>query len=213
MDKSKVLILDTETTGLTNHPTHGHPQIIELSTIEFPLHYNLQKLPSWMAHDDIKNKFLNSDNHPIYNELFNPSMDIHPEATAIHGKTKRDLLLCRRSELAKLPSDAKYLVGHNVKYDYRCLGKPEGYLLIDTLDICKLIRKYTPHNLKAESNKLDDLLIALNPSKFQQFTNEGFHRSLDDCFKCLLLIEIILKFMPNITHWDDLYSMQQLGKK
>lgn len=213
MDKNKVLICDTETTGLTNHSTYGHPQIVELSTIKFDLHYDLQTLPHLLNKEDIKDHFDRYYSESMFNQLFKPSMPIHPEASKIHGKTLRDLINSPRSETAKLPSDAKYLIGHNIQYDYRCLGKPEGYLLIDTLVICKLIRKYTSHDLKAETNKLDDLLIALNPKQYQQFTNEGFHRSLDDCFKCLLIIEIIIKLMPNVKHWDDLYTLQELGKK
>jgi exodeoxyribonuclease X len=140
-------------------------------------------------------------------------MAIAPEATAIHGKTIKDLINCPRSETAKLPADAKYLVGHNINYDFRCLGKPEGYLLIDTLPIMRNIKKFTETTFNTESNKLDDLLLDMCPKAYAEFENGGIHSSIGDCFKVLLLLERILWIFPTICHWDELYSLQELGKK
>lgn len=214
LNMNKVLILDTETTGIKNHPTHGHPQVIELSTIDFDLHYNLQYLPALIQRENVREHFDIYYKDKIFNQLYKPSMEISPEATAIHGKTLRDLINSPRSETCKLPSNAKYLIGHNIiSFDHRCLGKPPGYLLIDTLVICKLIRKYTNHDLKAENNKLDDLINSLYPDLAKQYHNDGLHNALDDCFKVLLLLSAILGFFPTICHWDELYTLQQMGKK
>ena len=57
-------------------------------------------------------------------ERFKPTHKSGYGALSIHHILPFELDACRPSAEAKLPSDASYIVGHNIDYDWEVLGKP-----------------------------------------------------------------------------------------
>lgn len=184
------LVIDVESTGIENHPIRGHPEVIEvgyLSLFEFPK--------------------VNEDYLPVeaqYIERFKPSMPISRKAYEIHGILFKDLLKCRKSEEFELPKDTCYLIGHNIKYDHRCLGKPD-VKLICTMELAKKLKKQ--FNLQYENTKLETLIKYFFPEDAAKLLLDN-HSALTDCKNTLLILTKLLAYLPGIDTFDKLYSFQ-----
>ncbi len=196
----RVIILDVESTGTQNHPKLGHPQPIEVAWIDIT--NSIDILDETTATLSVDGKI---PRELMYQEQFKPSMPIHPEATKIHGKKYTDLLSFRPSESFRFPSNIRYMVGHNITYDHRCLGKPD-VKLICTMKLAKDLNK----NLKIgwANVQLDNLVAELIPDRARELITET-HNALDDCIKNILVLQKLLEFIPAIDSWDKLYQFQQ----
>ena len=201
--RDKVLIADCETTGVS-----GTDQVIELAYFPAP-----ENIRDWVA-DYISSDFDNYYVDTIYNERFKPSVPINPHAYKVHGIGKIHLLKCRPSTEAVIPTDTKYLIGHNIAFDYRMLGKPENLLLIDTLVIVRILRKLgmLTNDEMDGKDKLDVLVEHYYPTIASTLI-KPLHSALDDCYKVVLLLAEILRLFPNVNTWDALYELQTMGKK
>jgi exodeoxyribonuclease X len=202
----KIKILDTETTGITNHPDLGYPQIIEVAEISL-----LENIFANSSEVNIQNLLL-GESYSTKKERFRPSMPIHEGATKIHGIVFKDLLGCRKSEDYAFPENIDYIIGHNISFDHRCLGKPD-VKLICTLALAKALDKQ--FKLDFENHKLDTLIKHYYDEHiYGRFINEnGFHDAETDCIKVLLLLFKFLPMIPAVQNWDDLHNFQQLLKK
>jgi exodeoxyribonuclease X len=202
---SKVILLDTETTGISNHPIHEHPQVIELAYLSFE---TLEEFKMYLQANKIGIKSYIEhifEDEDWVHERYKPSMPIHIDATKIHGILLKDLVDKPRSETIKLPEETKYLIGHNIQFDYRCLGKPEGINLICTL---KLIRAYcTFKKEKPPSRKLDDLIGYYFPEV--SGLTPKLHNAKLDVIKVILILEMILNEFPKIDSWEMLWKFQE----
>ena len=105
-----ILLLDTETTGLT-----PPIEVIEIAylTLSNTISKELTDF-EWAM--------------PTYTERFKPSGPIHPQASELHRIYLKDLLKCRPSSEVKIPSDTTILLGYNISFDHRVLGKPNTKL-------------------------------------------------------------------------------------
>lgn len=205
----KIYVGDCESTGVTNHPKHNHPQIIEWAHIQ--VDNNLQKLKTFVE-EGIKDvgilPFTKIYSTFGESQRYRPSMEIHKRAREVHGIWMQDLLKCPKSEDLKLP-EMSFLVGHNIQYDYRCLGKPEGIKLICTLSLVKQIDKKFGVGFK--NHKQDDLLVHFYGERIRPLVT-GHHEALVDCVKCILLLVKLLEYVPNIKTFEELYIFQQALK-
>lgn len=94
------IILDTETTGLTE------PRPVEIAWLRLGAP---------------------TDAH-IYEEFvqrYNPGKPIEYGAMATHHITAEDVADCPLWTEFKLPGDTEYLIGHNVDYDWQVIGSPD----------------------------------------------------------------------------------------
>ena len=185
---SKVLILDSETTGVGKTD-----QIIELAYAE------LQPVP-------IFKQTMWHKKDTVHNQRYMPSVPIHPAASKVHGITYKELLGKPKSETIEFPKDVEYMIGHQISFDHRMLGKPD-VKLICTMNLCKNIVKFT--DITFPNVKLDTLVDVLCPTHIKGTT----HSALGDIMKNCAVLEELLKLLPNITSWDELYSLQQSMKK
>jgi exodeoxyribonuclease X len=199
--RNKVLILDSETTGLSSKD-----QIIELAYF-----IPTDDIRTWVDNFFVNNLDINTI--AFFHERFNPSVPINPHAQKVHGIGKIKLLGCRKSEEVSIPEDTKYIIAHNAPFDYRMLRKPEGVLLIDTKGIVDTIRKLGLLTNDADEgrDKLDNLIEHYFPEIAKTLCAE-YHSAIGDCIKLVLLLSEILRLFPNINTWDDLYNMQSMGK-
>ena len=197
----KILILDTETTGITNHPVLGHPEVIELVYHELDNEliyitrlstaYIIEAIPKYAI-----------------KQQFKPEMPIHPEAFKVHGILFKDLLNKPKSSTCKLPEDVEYIVGHNVTFDHRCLGKPE-VKQICTMGLAKAINK--KFKLEIGSFKLDNLNVHFYGEDARNVIKE-YHDATTDVVKTILLLTKLLSYLPTINTFEGLYNFQQLLK-
>jgi len=123
-----IYILDTETTN--NKPPM---EIVELAWSYLQL-----------AEDKFIKKF-------SFSSYFNPMLDISFGAMATHGIIKDMLLKQPEASTVRkyLPEDMDYLVGHNIIFDWKALGKP-SCKRICTLSLSRaLFPKLDSHTLGA----------------------------------------------------------------
>lgn len=202
IEKTQVLILDCETTGISNTD-----EIIELAYIQAP--DDVRKFVTYYVKAMPKIDFPQQ----VYNERFKPSVPINPHAFKVHGISMLKLLGKRPSKEVALPENVKYLVGHQINFDYKMLGQPEGILLIDTLIIHRLLRKLgIIDDHSGGKNDLGTLISYYYPEVAKTLI-KPLHSALDDCYKVILLLSVILEKFPAIETWDGLYSLQTKGKK
>lgn len=191
---SKVLLLDCETTGVSNSD-----QIIELAYVELQDLRTLRESTHYLG---------GMKPGTIFNEQYQPSVPIHSKALEIHGIGFKQLLGKRKSEEVEIPKDVTILVGHNISFDHRMLGKPE-VLLICTLDLSKKMAKYLDYEVP--DHKLDTLAELFKPGCLQTLPNSRgeFHSALGDVWKNIIVLQALLEKLPNINSWEELYSFQQ----
>ena len=108
---SKVIVFDTETTGITE------PVLIEAAGI-------------------IINGSPFAEQKETFNNRYNPGKPISFGAMATHNILDCDLENCPKAKEFKLPEDTAYLVGHNIDFDWEVIGKPD-IRLIDTLPMAR----------------------------------------------------------------------------
>src|SRR5574343_1070979 len=188
----KILLLDTETCGLTNHPIHGHPQIIELGYFNLES-YSLKELLS-----------LDLNSLPYYLERFKPSMEIHEQASKVNGIYLEDLLDCRESEEIDV-GEVDFIIGHNSAFDARCLNRKD-VKLICTKELAQLTFK------GQRNNKLTTLIEFLYPEEAPELLKTA-HSALQDCKLSFLILLKVLEHFPNITEWEQLAKLCSQGKK
>ena len=198
-----VYVADTETTGVTNHPIQGHPQIIEFASIKLDNELEATiNLTEAMASLKGTVAFISAYGE---SKRYKPSMKIHKEAVKVHGISMQSLLKEPKSEDIVFP-DMDYMVGHNIQYDYRCMGKPKDIKLICTLKLARAFDKQ--FGIGFQNKKQDTLLLHFYGEDIRWLVT-GHHAALSDCVKCLLLLVKLLEYVPNIKTFEELYAFQE----
>lgn len=193
-------VLDCESTG-----TGKEDQVIELAYHPIADIKATIELLHLIGEETLLTQ-LNSSNKWL-NQRFNPTVPINKHAYAVHKISKLQLLKEPNSLKVEsyLPTDMKFMVGHNISFDYRMLkSKPEGVKLICTLALVKKLRKEHPvwKELEIENDKLDTYM-----SKFYtELTFSETHNAKDDCIKVILLLCKLLPTMPEVETWEDLHD-------
>ena len=125
-DLSKVVVLDTETTGLKP----GEDQIVELA-------------------------IASGDGRPLLHERYRPTrLSEWPEAQAVHGISPEDLAGCRtimddKRRIEAILSGAESFIGYNLLFDIRML-RGEG-IYVPFLPIADAMLRFAP--VYGERNK------------------------------------------------------------
>lgn len=201
-------IVDTETTGITSND-----QVIELAYFKIAPEGNSHRQEeSINPLDDLESWMLFSSNTIYGNYLFKPSVPIHPKAQEVHGLTYRDLLKYPPSSTLRLPEDLSVMIGHNINFDWRMLGKPECSLICTM----QLAKKAWPKNKKGisfpENYQLSTLIRFLYPEEADSLLDREFHRALDDCKLAYLVLVKLLEHYKMVEDLEQLISMCTQGK-
>ena len=177
---SKVIVFDTETTGITE------PVLIEAAGI-------------------IINGSPFAEQKETFNNRYNPGKPISFGAMATHNILDCDLENCPKAKEFKLPEDTAYLVGHNIDFDWEVIGKPD-IRLIDTLPMArKLWPSLDSHNLGALSYAL-----CYEPKRIEiRKKLVSRHSALTDVELCLELLRFILKEKPELKSWGEIYRFSE----
>ena len=178
---SKVIVFDTETTGITE------PVLIEAAGI-------------------IINGSPFNDQTETFSQRYNPGKPISFGAMATHNILDCDLINCPPATEFKLPEDTAYLIGHNIDFDWEVIGKPENIKLIDTLPMArKLWPHFDSHNLGALSYALCG--DSKRPKIKEKLINR--HSALVDVELCLELLRFILKEKPELKSWGNIWKFSE----
>lgn len=187
-----VKIIDTETTGLINHPVHEHPQVLEIAELSL-LGIAPRDLLAFDSHESFT----------VSSRNFRPSMPIAEEATKIHGYTEAKLQQYPPSE-SLVYIEPEITIGHNISYDLRCLNR-KGLSSICTMTLFRKLNKNM--NLGLENVKADYLVEKFFPEEAKTLIKEQ-HNASDDCYKVLLLLKKIMQLCPKIFTWRELQELQ-----
>ena len=178
-------VFDTETTG-----SAVNSEIIEAA---------------WMRINDPTHQVVEAS----WEQRFKPSRPIELGALAVHHILDEDLVDCLPSATFALPSDAAYIIGHNIDYDWNVSGTPN----IKRICTLALSRAYVPN---LESYSLSAMIYY-----FFRLTARGrlknAHSALadtDNCFQLLVkLIEVIeKKHETPITSWESLWELSEKAR-
>jgi exodeoxyribonuclease X len=180
--KYKAIIFDTETHDLEN------PELIQAALLEVDfIDGKLKKLSEWKG--DYK------PNHPITYG-----------AMAVHHIIDEDLVNCPPSSEFRLP-EVTYLIGHNIPFDYKVVGKPPGIKLIDTLALARSIFRGPLLTSYAQSA----LTYYLTRSTARNILKNA-HDALADVKLCFGILYFICKDL-SINSFEDLYLSSEEARK
>lgn len=200
-------IVDTETTGLTEKD-----QVIELAYFNLATEAQEHRQIEGNPIDNLEVWMLFSSSAGYGNYLFKPSVPIHPKAQEIHGLSYKDLTKYPPSSSLKLPEDLSVMIGHNILFDWRMLGKPPVSLICTK----QLARKAWPKNTKGkpfpENYQLSTLIRFLYPEEADILLDRKFHRALDDCRLTYLVLVKLLEHYKMVEDLEQLVLMCSQGK-
>lgn len=169
-----VAVVDTETTGIK-------PPII-------PMEVAILRLAGQPHEADIKERFWSR---------YNPGRPVELGAISTHHISDEDVKNCPAFSTFAFPKEVKYVVGHNVDYDWEVLGKP------DVRRICTLAltRSLLPD---LDNHKLGTLVYYIDgPSAKSRL--QGAHGALVDAVNCFKVLQwVIVKL--GVGTWDQLYA-------
>jgi DNA polymerase III epsilon subunit-like protein len=200
----KVLVFDTETTGL---PSERNPSIMESE--KWPYVVQL----SYILYDMDENKVILKADDVI---RIGDDVNLTDESVAIHGITREK---CNEEgitigmALVKFNIALKYadlIVGHNISFDKRLImvecnrnniwqgfttkgtKKPEYCTMKNTVEICKLEKRATSVDTGSKSPYKYPRLGELYCYLFQCEPPKGLHNSMVDvitCLRCYIKLE------------------------
>lgn len=183
----KAMILDTETSGRAN------PEIIENGYLLFPELTGAHLLATPFEERVQRHKPLNGIEFWV--------------SKNVHGIYMSDVIkepvFNLETFLKEIPDSVEYLIGHNISYDWRVLGKPDKWKRICTVKLARLLWP----DLK--SHKLSLLIQEFFPDIGTQLTKNA-HGAIVDCKLCMLIIDYAMQEFE-INTWEDLYELAGQG--
>lgn len=168
------IVIDTETTGL------DEPQPVEIAW------FGLEG-PTAIA----------STAPQMFCCRYKPTKPIALGALATHHIMDESLVDCEPHSSFRLPEGTRYLIGHNVDFDWLAIGKPE----VKRIDTCAFSRKLWP---KADSHSLGAMLYLHERAEASSYLRNSHSASID-AFNCLRLLRHILIAIGNPTTWEAVW--------
>lgn len=170
------LLFDTETTG-TNEP-----EIIEAAWLQLSDPTNLTVLAT-------------------YEQRFRPSKPIELGALAVHHIYDEELIECPPHTDFELPADARYLIGHNIDYDWTVAGKPN----IKRICTLALSRYFYP---EIDSHSQSAMLYFIHRDGAREQLRQA-HSALADVHNCRTILKHLITHAGQVQTWDDLWQLSE----
>lgn len=140
-----------------------------------------------------------------FSELYNPGKPMETGAMATHGIIESDLEGKPDSTTFQLPDGIKYLIGHNIDYDWKVIGSPD----IKRICTLALARRLYPD---ADSHKLTALLFQfLQPEDARELLADA-HGAAHDVSLTEMLLNNLLGMMPKINSWERLWEASERAR-
>jgi len=180
----KILIIDTETTSADKDCEY-----IEVAYLDI-------LLPSAESIDcDILDTF---------EQRYKPTKEITLGALATHHIHIDDLEKCPTTGTFTLPGDVRYLIGHNIDFDWRALGTPD----VRRIDTLALARYFMP---ELDSHTQSALLYFIMGKGATNHLRNA-HSALADVYICLRILEYILEVHVGYTSIEHLYEISEVAR-
>jgi exodeoxyribonuclease X len=180
---SLALAIDTETTGF------DAPEVISLATT-IPLPAPVSDL----------------EEIPVALQMFRPSKPISLGALATHHIIEEDLRDCAPWPGSWTPpAGVEYLIGHHVDYDWEAIGSPH------VARICTLVlsRSLWPD---LDSHSLGALTYQFQGRVRARELLKHAHSADHDVGLCLLQLREILRALPGIQTWHQLWQASEKAR-
>lgn len=202
----KVIVLDTETTGLQQ------PQPCEIayfqlnpSLEEFRLAMQAETRPATEIIDSLEEPF---------EQRFKPLKPMEAGASKVNGIYDKDLADKPCLSTFKFDFEPDFIIGHNIIFDYRALNwniqneslVPAKTKLICTKELAQLAFE------GQRNNKLVTLIEYLYPNEYEELTRTA-HSALQDCKLSFLVLLKVLESLHQVKTWEQLASLCSQGKR
>jgi exodeoxyribonuclease X len=171
-------IFDTETTGKID------PVVVEAA---------------WVKIDSFSPLVTSSS----FNQRYNPGKKNEYGALAIHNILDEELLDCPPASEFQLPDDAKFIVGHNVDYDWNVINQPN----IKRICTLALARRVWPELDSYNQSALIYFIEGRNAR--DKLINS--HSALADVKNCEILLRAICNKLE-ITSAEELWNKSELAR-
>lgn len=134
---------------------------------------------------------------------YNPGKKIELGAMATHHIREQDVANCPPFSSFGWPLTIRYMVGHNVDFDWGALGKPD----VKRIDTLCIARKLWP---QFDNHKLGTCLYGLmGPSAKEKLV--GSHGALVDAGTCATILEFVVE-ATGLTTWEGLYEFSEAAR-
>lgn len=166
----KALIIDTETTGISD------PRPVEIAYIEV---------------DDANVFFDDLDTvaeNPRFESRFNPGCLIDPGAMAVHHITDEIVAGCEPHTSFRLPQGIGYLIGHNIDFDYAALKTCGPIPEIKRICTLAMARALWP---ELTSHKLGAILYHFDRD-YATSVGKNSHEAMADTLMTARLLKMII---------------------
>lgn len=192
---TSLLVLDTETTGLPEKGSNMMPEIIEMAYTHI------------VCHSDDFDSLFEPSKCESFNSYYEPSIPVTLGAIATHHILPSQLEGYPSSSLCRISDTASYdyLIGHNIDFDWKCLGKPD----IKRICTLALARSVWP---SLDSHSLSALCYHVRGLTEETRTYlRGAHSASTDVQTCLILLKALIKELEPAS-WDTLYSLSERAR-
>ena len=136
-------------------------------------------------------------------QRYNPGKSISLGALATHHIMDEELINCPASSSFRLPAGTKYLIGHNIDFDWVAIGSPE----VKRICTLALARSLWPD---LDSHTQSALLYYFERDTARDQLRNA-HSALADVWICSKIVaQIIDKLHP--VSWDALWEMSEKAR-
>lgn len=173
------LLFDTETTGT------AHAQIIEAAWLQLSDPTKLEVVQQ-------------------FEQRYRPDEPITLGALATHHIYDEELQDCPSHTEFQLPDATRYLIGHNVDYDWARVGQP------DIKRICTLAmaRRLLPG---LDSYSQSALLYKIDRAHARERLKHA-HSALADVHNCLLVLKHLLGLLGPLHNWEQVWLFSEQAR-
>ena len=217
---AKVIVLDSETTGL-------QPPIIACEIAYITLPDTLEGFIDFVTDSEkvllpttvLVEKVFSISPEKIFNKRFNPGKPIQPGASKVTGIYDKDVKWKDSIETFKLPEETEIIICHNTIFDfkvinYKYFSGQEKNLAFDVAGICtkELAQAAFAGTEGLANNKLTTLISFFYPEEAEIIVSKA-HGALQDCYMVILLLAKIATTMTFLKSWDDMSNLWSAGSK
>jgi exodeoxyribonuclease X len=174
------IVFDTETTGLVD------PVIIEAA---------------WLKLGDDPRAITTE---ATFHQRYNPGKPIMLGAMATHHIMDEDVVDCPPATTFALPDGVKYLIGHNIDFDWNVISQPN----VKRICTLALARSAWP---ELDSHTQSALLYHLDRANARE-TLRHAHSAAVDIRICLRILEQALMKLGSPTTWEAVWALSEQAR-
>ena len=143
-------------------------------------------------------------------QRYNPNRPIDLGAKATHHILESELVDCPASESFELPKFVQYLIGHNIDYDWKVIGKPEVNHKGDALKRVCTLALAREHFPDLDSHTQSAMLYHFWGDSARPFLKEA-HSALADVTNCMSVLAGIMNHL-GIATMEELYQASEKAR-